>query len=121
MGRTARASSRSIERHRETTLVVELERVVEAALHLRDEEGFNFLSDMTAVDYLGWGGKDVSGYIGTPAGRDLNAPMTQGYQAVPLGEAEAASRSTTTCSRSRSVPAACGCRRGSTTASRCRP
>ena len=28
--------------------------------------------------------RGVSGYIGTPAGRDLNAPMTQGYQAVPL-------------------------------------
>ena len=31
----------------------------------------------------------VSGYIGTPAGRDLNTPMTQGYQVVPLAEAEA--------------------------------
>ena len=29
------------------------------------------------------------GYIGTPAGRDLNTPMTQGYQAMPLAEAEA--------------------------------
>ena len=73
-----------IERHRETTLVVELAGVVEAATQLRDEAGFNFLSDLTAVDYLGWGDKDVSGYIGTPAGRDLNMPMTQGYQVVPL-------------------------------------
>ena len=74
------------ERHRETTLVVERERLVEAATHLRDEAGFNFLSDLTAVDYLGWGDKEVSGYIGTAAGRDINAPMTQGYQAVPLGK-----------------------------------
>ena len=72
-----------IERHRETTLVVELESLVVAATHLRDEEGFNFLSDLTAVDYLGWGDQGVSGYIGTPAGRDLNSPMTQGYQVVP--------------------------------------
>ena len=57
-----------IERHGETTLVVELASLVEACTHLRDEEGFNFLSDLTAVDYLGWGDKGVSGYIGTPCG-----------------------------------------------------
>ncbi len=75
-----------IERHRETTVVVELDRLVDAATYLRDEAGFNFLSDLTAVDYLGWGDKEVSGYIGTPAGRDINVPMTQGYQVVPLGK-----------------------------------
>jgi NADH-quinone oxidoreductase subunit C len=74
----------TIERHGETTLVVELASVVDAATHLRDEAGFNFLSDLTAVDYLGWGDKEVSGYIGTAGGRDLNTPMTQGYQVVPL-------------------------------------
>jgi NADH-quinone oxidoreductase subunit C len=74
------------EAHRETTLVIDLERLVDAATYLRDEAGFNFLSDLTAVDYLGWGDKEVSGYIGTPAGRDINTPMTQGYQAVPLGK-----------------------------------
>jgi NADH-quinone oxidoreductase subunit C len=70
--------------HGETTIVVEPASLVEAATHLRDEEGFNFLSDISAVDYLGWGAAGVSGYIGTAAGRDLNAPMTQGYQALPL-------------------------------------
>jgi NADH-quinone oxidoreductase subunit C len=75
-----------VERHREITIVVEPARLVEAALHLRDEHDFNFLSDITAVDYLGWGEKSVSGYIGTPAGRDINAPMTQGYQVVPLAK-----------------------------------
>jgi NADH-quinone oxidoreductase subunit C len=73
-----------VERHQETTIVVEPGSVVDAATWLRDEAGFNFLSDITAVDYLGWGEKGVSGYIGTPAGRDLNTPMTQGYQVVPL-------------------------------------
>jgi NADH:ubiquinone oxidoreductase subunit C len=72
--------------HHETTVVVEPDRIVEACLHLRDAEGFNFLSDITAVDYLGWGDTGVSGYIGTPAGRDLNAPMTQGYQALPAAK-----------------------------------
>ena len=72
--------------HRETTVVVESARLVDAGLHLRDEEGFNFLSDITAVDYLGWGDAGVAGYIGTPAGRDLNTPMTQGYQVVPLAK-----------------------------------
>jgi NADH-quinone oxidoreductase subunit C len=69
--------------HGETTLVVDPARLVEACRHLRDEEGFNFLSDVAAADYLGWGGHGVSGYIGTAAGRDLNRPMTQGYQALP--------------------------------------
>jgi NADH-quinone oxidoreductase subunit C len=75
-----------IERHKETTIVVEAESVVDAATWLRDEVAFDFLSDITAVDYLGWGAKGVSGYIGTPAGRDLNTPMTQGYQVVPLAK-----------------------------------
>jgi NADH/F420H2 dehydrogenase subunit C len=57
--------------------------VVDAALHLRDELGFNFLSDLTAADYLGWGSAGVSGYIGTPGGRDLNEPSTHGYQRLP--------------------------------------
>jgi len=76
------------EAHHETTVVVEPERLVEAATALRDEHGFNFLSDVTAVDYLGWASHGVSGYIGTPAGRDLNSPMTQGYQVVPTAKAK---------------------------------
>jgi NADH-quinone oxidoreductase subunit C len=73
-----------VEKHRETTIVVEPASVVDAATWLRDEAGFNFLSDITAVDYLGWGKKGVSGYIGTPDGRNINEPSTQGYQVVPL-------------------------------------
>ena len=57
--------------------------LVEAARHLRDELGFRFLSDISATDYLGWGAKGVSGYVGTPGGRDLNAPSTQGLQRLP--------------------------------------
>jgi NADH-quinone oxidoreductase subunit C len=72
-----------VERHHESTLVVEPDDLVEVCTHLRDEHGFDFLSDITAVDYLGWARAGVSGYIGTAAGRDLNMPMTQGYQAVP--------------------------------------
>jgi NADH-quinone oxidoreductase subunit C len=71
------------EAYGETTLVVDPGRLVEACAYLRDEEGFNMLSDVAAVDYLGWGGAGVSGYIGTRAGRDLNAPMTQGFEALP--------------------------------------
>jgi len=69
--------------HGETTLVVDPARILEACTHLRDEEGFNFLSDLTAADYLGWGGTEVAGYIGTAQGRDLNAPGSQGYARVP--------------------------------------
>ena len=67
----------------ETTLVVDADDLIDAATYLRDDAGFNFLSDITAVDYLGWGEAGVSGYLGTASGRNLNAPMTQGYQALP--------------------------------------
>ena len=71
------------EAHGEQTVVVEPERLVEAALHLRDEEGFSFLSDISPTDYLGWGQKGVAGYIGTATGRDLNRPSSQGFQVLP--------------------------------------
>jgi NADH:ubiquinone oxidoreductase subunit C len=66
------------EAHGETTLVVDPVRLVEACTHLRDEEGFDVLSDITATDYLGWGEKGVAGYFGTTDGRDLNQPSAQG-------------------------------------------
>ena len=71
------------ESYGETTLVVDPARLVEACTHLRDEEGFNFLSDITPADYLGWGDEAVAGYIGTRDGRDLNAPGSQGLSRVP--------------------------------------
>ncbi len=71
------------EQHGQTTLVVDPARLVEACLHLRDEAGFNFLSDIAASDYLGWGEKGVAGYVGTVDGRDLNQPGSQGYARVP--------------------------------------
>ncbi len=72
--------------HRELTVVVNPVQLIEAATYLRDALGFNFLADLTAVDYLGWGTKGVSGYIGTASGRDLNTPMTQGLQALPAAK-----------------------------------
>ena len=69
--------------HGETTLVVEAERLLEACTHLRDAEGFNFLSDIATADWLGWTDTGVSGYIGTPSGRDINSPMTQGLERLP--------------------------------------
>jgi NADH-quinone oxidoreductase subunit C len=73
----------TVEAHGETTIVVDPARVAEAGTHLRDVEGFNFLSDVSAADYLGWGSEGVSGYIGNASGRDLNTPMTQGFQMLP--------------------------------------
>jgi NADH-quinone oxidoreductase subunit C len=67
----------------EVTLVVDPARIVEACTDLRDEHGFNMLSDIAAADYLGWGEKGVAGYIGTAAGRDLNEPGSQGLARVP--------------------------------------
>jgi NADH-quinone oxidoreductase subunit C len=71
------------EAYGETTLVVETARLREACEHLRDEEGYNFLSDIAAADYLGWGKPGVAGYIGTTTGRDLNAPGSQGLERLP--------------------------------------
>ena len=73
----------SREAHGETTLVVDPARLVEACTHLRDVEGFEMLVDIAASDYLGWGETGVAGYIGTASGRNLNRPMSQGYQASP--------------------------------------
>jgi NADH-quinone oxidoreductase subunit C len=77
----------TIEEHAETTLVVDPARLVEACLHLRDDLGFAFLSDVSAVDYLGWaavpGTSEVSGYWGGRGGRDLNDPGTWGLQRLP--------------------------------------
>ena len=71
------------EAHGETTIVVDPARLVEACTHLRDEEGFNYLSDIAATDYLGWGSQGVAGYIGTADGRDINHPGSQGFSRTP--------------------------------------
>lgn len=71
------------EAHGEATLVVDPARLVEACTYLRDEEGFNFLSDVSAADYLGWGAKGVAGAIGTRDGRDLNNPGSWGLARLP--------------------------------------
>ena len=73
----------TVEAKGETTLVVDAARIVEACTHLRDEEGFNFLSDIAAADYLGWEEPGVAGYIGTAGGRDLHEPGSQGHARVP--------------------------------------
>jgi NADH-quinone oxidoreductase subunit C len=71
------------EGHGEVTLVVDASRLVEACRYLRDDLAFWFLSDVSATDYLGWGERPVAGYIGTSAGRDINAMSSQGYARKP--------------------------------------
>jgi len=71
------------ETYGETTVVVERERLLDAATHLRDVEGFNFLADVTSADYLGWAGVGVAGYWGSAGGRDTNAPGSWGLARVP--------------------------------------
>jgi NADH:ubiquinone oxidoreductase subunit C len=41
------------------------------------------LVDITPTDYLGWGTRGTAGYMGTAAGRDLNAPGSQGHDRTP--------------------------------------
>jgi NADH-quinone oxidoreductase subunit C len=71
------------EAYGETTVVVERERLLDAALHLRDEHGFNFLSDISPADYLGWGGQGVAGYWGSKDGRDVYTPGSWGLAKLP--------------------------------------
>jgi NADH-quinone oxidoreductase subunit C len=71
------------EAHGETTVVVERERLLDAARHLRDEEGFDFLADVAATDYLGWNERRVAGYWGSAAGRDINSPGSWGLPRRP--------------------------------------
>jgi NADH:ubiquinone oxidoreductase subunit C len=75
----------SREEYGETTLVVDPARLREACVHLRDNEGFNFLSDITPTDYLGWGNRGVAGYYGTREGRDLNMPSGLGTSVASQG------------------------------------
>jgi NADH/F420H2 dehydrogenase subunit C len=67
----------------ETTVTIEAARIRDACRAARDELGFRMLVDIVATDYLNWGSRGVSGYIGTATGRDLNFPMTQGLQTLP--------------------------------------
>ena len=82
---------RTKEQYGETTLVVDTPRLVEACLHLRDDEGYNFLSDLAATDYLGCvrpGG--VAGYIGERVrARASTAPGSLGPRARCRSRAEA--------------------------------
>jgi NADH:ubiquinone oxidoreductase subunit C len=71
------------EAHGEVTVVVEAAQLVDAALHLRDELGFNFLADVAATDYLGWNERPVAGYWGSGAGRDINRPGSWGLARKP--------------------------------------
>jgi NADH:ubiquinone oxidoreductase subunit C len=76
------------EERRETTIMVETALLVEAAQHLRDERGFNFLSDIAAADYLGWNERTVAGYWGDPRGRDINLPGSWGLARKPEPKAK---------------------------------
>jgi len=71
------------EEHGEITVVVDPARLLDAALHLRDEAGFNFLADITPTDYLGWNEPSVAGYWGSASGRDINRPGSWGLAKTP--------------------------------------
>jgi NADH-quinone oxidoreductase subunit C len=70
----------------ELTVVVAREYLREVLTYLRDHEGYDFLSDVTAVDYLGYEG-ELAGYWGG-AGRDLNRAGSWGKDHVPEAPAK---------------------------------
>ncbi|HET6849767.1 MAG TPA: NADH-quinone oxidoreductase subunit C [Gaiellales bacterium] len=53
------------------TLTISREHLVDVCTLLRDAHGKNFLSAVSAVDFLGYG-DEVAGYFGTESGRDIN-------------------------------------------------
>ncbi|MGN6380706.1 MAG: NADH-quinone oxidoreductase subunit C [Gaiellales bacterium] len=59
------------------TLVVGVDKLLDVCRVLRDEHGKNFLSAVSAVDFLGYG-EQVAGYFGTERGRDINATGSWG-------------------------------------------
>ena len=51
----------------------------------RIEAGYDFLCDLAATDYLGFGGEGVAGYWASPSGagaRDINHPASSGLGVV---------------------------------------
>ena len=76
------AVERRVEHRGELTLDVPVDRWVEVLAFLRDEEGYDLLSDVTAVDYLGFTG-EVAGYWGGGAGRDINRDSHAGKRITP--------------------------------------
>jgi NADH:ubiquinone oxidoreductase subunit C len=74
---------READEYGETTVIVETDRLEEAARHCRDELGFNFLADVAATDYLGWNERAVAGYWGSEDGRDINRPGSWGLAKKP--------------------------------------
>jgi NADH-quinone oxidoreductase subunit C len=65
----------------ELTVTVAPEYLRDVAAYLRDHEGYDFLSDVTAIDYLGYVG-ELAGYWGG-AGRDMNRAGSWGKDALP--------------------------------------
>lgn len=74
---------RRVEHRGELTLDLPVQRLPEVCTYLRDNEGYDLLSDVTGVDYLGYQG-EVSGYwSGGADGRDLNRSASVGKRVVP--------------------------------------
>ena len=65
----------------ELTVTVPPEYLRDVAQYLRDHEDYDFLSDVTAIDYLGYEG-ELAGYWGG-AGRDMNRAGSWGKDALP--------------------------------------
>src|SRR5205085_6912051 len=64
------------------TITVKPSHLVAVCRYLRDQQGKNFLSAVTAVDHLGYG-EEVAGYFGSERGRDINATGSWGSPATP--------------------------------------
>jgi NADH-quinone oxidoreductase subunit C len=74
---------RRVEHRGELTLDVPVDRLPDVCRFLRDEEGYDLLSDVTGVDYLGYEGEVAGYWSGGADGRDLNRSASAGKRVVP--------------------------------------
>ena len=68
----------------EVTIDVQAAQIAEACA-AAIEAGYDFLCDLAATDYLGFGGEGVAGYWASPSGagtRDINHPASSGLGVV---------------------------------------
>ena len=95
------AGAQVSEAHGEVTLDVAERRASPRPARRARDAGYDFLSDLAATDYLGFGGEGVAGYWASPAGagaRDINHPASSGLgRSSPPPRPTSASRSPTSC------------------------
>ena len=91
------------------SLTIAGEHLIAVCTYLRDQQGKNFLSAVSGVDYLGYG-EEVAGYFGSERGRDINRTGSWGTPETVHRRPPASRSSTTWRTSARAPPTGCACR-----------